>query len=218
MYGFPIKRQGYTKALHIDNGIKIEYVESFNFLGLTLNNCLSWKNHIEMISLKISRTIGILNKLKHYFPQRILQTIYNTLLVPRFNYCLLTWGSDTSKINMLQKRALRVITCSNYIDHTEPICKNLKLLKIGDMYTLRILKFYYDMANGRLPDYFANLQPLFSQGNSVYNFRNPQLQLPCIRHEFAKASIRYMLIHVLNDTPSSITAKVFTHSMVIQIM
>jgi hypothetical protein len=164
---FQSKRKQVRKPVIVMNGTTIDYVDSFNFLGLTLNHTLTWKNHIEVISVKISKTIGILNKLKQYFPTSILQTIYNTLLVPHFHYCLLTWGTDTHKIHVLQKKALRIISCSNYISHTEPICKRLNVLKISDLYKLRILKLYYDLANKQLPEYFAKVQPTFSNGNDL---------------------------------------------------
>ncbi len=54
----------------IDDTI-IERVQEFNFLGLTLNENLNLKNHVNKISNKISRCIGILNKLKYFLPQQI---------------------------------------------------------------------------------------------------------------------------------------------------
>ena len=46
------------------NGIAIVKVYDFNFLGLTLNENINWKNHIEKIAIKSSKNIGIINKLK----------------------------------------------------------------------------------------------------------------------------------------------------------
>ena len=80
-------------------------------------------NHI---SLKTSKAIGILYRLKTIYPQLVLQTLYNTLILPYFNYCILTWGTTINKgnpLHRLQKKALRLISNSNYIAHTEPICK-----------------------------------------------------------------------------------------------
>ena len=52
----------------IDNTV-IERAQSFNFLGVMLNKALSWKNHIAMVSNKISKVIGILYRLKYVFPE-----------------------------------------------------------------------------------------------------------------------------------------------------
>ena len=80
-------------------------------------------NHI---SLKIPKAIGILYRLKTIYPQLVLQTLYNTLILPYFNYCILVWRATINECNplhRLQKKALRLISNSNYIAHTEPICK-----------------------------------------------------------------------------------------------
>ena len=60
----------------IDNTV-IERVQSFNFLGIMLNEALSWKNHIAMVSNKISKVIGILYRLKYVFPEsvRVIYTL-----------------------------------------------------------------------------------------------------------------------------------------------
>ena len=77
---------------HQINGNKIERVTEFNFLGLVLQSSLSWNKHINHISLKVSKAIGIINRLKSVYPLAVLLTLYNTLVLPYFNYCILSWG------------------------------------------------------------------------------------------------------------------------------
>ena len=72
----------------------IERVQNFNFLGLLVHYNMTWYKHIEKVSLKISRPIGILNRLKLSYPQCILLTLYNTLIMPHLHYSLLTCGSS----------------------------------------------------------------------------------------------------------------------------
>ncbi len=69
----------------------IEKVSNFNFLGLTINEHLNWKSHIDNISNKISKNIGIINKLKHILPLKTKTLIYNSLIVSQINYGLLAW-------------------------------------------------------------------------------------------------------------------------------
>ena len=66
----------------------IERVQSFNFLCLLIHYNMTWSKHIEKVSLKMSRVIGILNRLKLTYPQCILLTLYNTLIMPiRIIHC-----------------------------------------------------------------------------------------------------------------------------------
>ena len=102
--------------IKIDNTM-IEHVQTFNFLGIMLNETLSWKSHIDMVSNKISKVIGILYRLKHVFPEYVLFTLYNSLIVSYINYGLLLWGVDCHKLQSLQKKALRFMTNSSFTRH-----------------------------------------------------------------------------------------------------
>ncbi len=83
------KKKSNPLLIMIDDTI-IERVQEFNFLGLTLNENLNWKNHINKISNKISRSIGILNKLKFFIlsattnKNSYLQCI--SIVTPKFLY------------------------------------------------------------------------------------------------------------------------------------
>ena len=97
--------QRVTPLLHFElNGSPIEYIQEFNFLGLTLDSNLTFKSHLTKIGNKISRVIGLLHKLKHIFPSYILRIIYNSLILPNTNYSLLAWGANCHSIELLQKK------------------------------------------------------------------------------------------------------------------
>ena len=86
----------------------------------TMNETQSWKSHIDMVSNKISNVIGILYRIKHVFPEYVLFTLYNYLIVSYINYGVLLWGVDCHKLQSLQKKAIRFMTNSSYIAHTAP--------------------------------------------------------------------------------------------------
>ena len=98
----PEKRLEITK-IKINNE-KIECLEQFDFPGLILHKHLIWKSHVTKVANKISKTIEIIYKLKYQLPQTTLLTIYNSLILPHLNYCLLAWGHDSKRIHKLQKR------------------------------------------------------------------------------------------------------------------
>ena len=139
------------------NNSNIERVTQFNFLGVILHSYMTWNKHINHISMKITRSIGILYRLRNVYPESVLITIYNTLILPHFHYCLLLWGpvvKENHSLHLLQKKALRIITNSDYLAHTEPLCKRLRILKISDMFSVALWKFYYKLMNNKLPEYF----------------------------------------------------------------
>ena len=105
------------------NDEQIECVSEFNFLGLTIDEHLTWKPHIQKVSNKIARTLGVMCRLKNFLPSHILRMLYNSLVLPHLQYSILTWGFKASRLEKLQKRALRIITRSKYNAHTEPLFK-----------------------------------------------------------------------------------------------
>ena len=158
--------------LQISN-TNIEKVNYFNFLGLTLDTRLDWKRHSSNTSNNISRTIGVLNKLKNVLPQHINNIMYNTLILPHLNYCSLCWGFK-SKSNIVfarQKQSVRIITCSKHNAHTEPLFKTLKLLKFKDLLKLRELHFYYKFIHTLLPIPLQNWHIIINTNIHEHNTR-----------------------------------------------
>ena len=64
------------------NNIEINHVSQLKLLGLILSVHLKWKKHIDHISMKISKVLGIMYRLKDIYPKNILLTLYNSLIVP----------------------------------------------------------------------------------------------------------------------------------------
>ena len=60
----------------IINNTHVENVDDFKLLGVTVNKHLKWNTHIENTAIKVSKYIGVLNRLKHTLPSRILYTIF----------------------------------------------------------------------------------------------------------------------------------------------
>ncbi len=95
--------------LHIEN-TNVDRVYEFNFLGLTINENLNWNSLIDEIANKISKSIGILNKLKHFLPVNARVLIYNSLILSNVNICILTWVYQCDRIHKLRKRIVRIIS------------------------------------------------------------------------------------------------------------
>ena len=56
----------------------------------------------------------------------------------------------------ISEKAVRIISLSKYIEHTDPVYKEFNLIKVNDIYNLQVLKFYHKVINNQLPKYFNN--------------------------------------------------------------
>ena len=140
------------------NDTEIEEVNTLNFLGITLDENVTGKPHISILSNKISKYSGILNRPKHYLPLHIMRMLYCNLVNSHLLYGILVWEYECHRLEKIQKRIIRIITVSKYNAHTEPLFKALDLLKLKDMLNLSTLKFYYRYQHDNLPAYFYSFQ------------------------------------------------------------
>ena len=134
---------------------KKERVAEFNFLGITVDENLNWNAHIQKVYNKISRTLGVMCRLKTFLPLHVLRILYNSLILPHLQYGILTWGFCLGRLEKLQNRA--VVTRSKYNAHTDPLFKSLNLLKLKDLFELSVLKLYFKLKHNLLPVYTLNM-------------------------------------------------------------
>ena len=91
------------------NGSKIKHVKCKKFLGITIHEHLDWKVHVDNLSNKIARNVGMLNKLKHFLPDYIMKTLYSSLIESHLQYCTLLWANSRvthmRKLQLLQKKS-----------------------------------------------------------------------------------------------------------------
>ena len=126
-------------------GTSIERKREANCLGLFINEHMNWNTHIFNITKNITKTLGVMNRLRHYLPQRILQILYNSLILSHLNRNITAWGFASHKLCRLQKRALRLITDISYNAHYQPLFKALGTLTLDDTFKMQCLKFYYNL-------------------------------------------------------------------------
>ena len=113
--------------------------------------------------------------LKHTLPTDILVLLYTSLILPHMTYCLLAWGDHQNKVSLLQKKVLRLITFSKLFAHSEPLLKQLSMIKFEDMEKLQQVKFYYRYLNAKLHSYFLTL--IFNQNPQNYYTRSNDLYI-----------------------------------------
>ena len=148
------------------NGIPIERKQVVRFLGVLVDEKLSWNNHVTALKAKMSRYIGIMYKLRHILPAKARANIFNSLVQSHLNYCSLIWGSTChSNIDSLfttQKKAMRA-TMPGHVNyfykdgelptHTKPGFTSLNILTVHNVILKNMLIYINNFFNfpGSLP-------------------------------------------------------------------
>ena len=130
------------------------------FLGVLLDENLSWKYHLTELSKKLARTCVMFFKVRHFLPINVLICLYNSLFSPFLQYGILVWGltyeTHINPVFLLQKRVIRAIAFENFTSHSTPIFSDLKILKLHDLFQLKLLTFVYESVHKISPTCFHN--------------------------------------------------------------
>ena len=151
------------------------------YLGILIDSTLSWKNHIDNVSTKVSRSVGLLYKIRCFVDTKIIKTLYYSLVYPHLIYAIEVWGSANethlNRLLILQKKIVRLISFSDrrQSDYSflpsDPLFFKLELLKTQDIFKLNISKFIFKCLNKTTPVNFHYWYQLTSQMNK-YNTRS----------------------------------------------
>ena len=143
--------------------------KSTKFLGIHLDENLSWKCHIDSICKKINGSLYAINKAKFTLLSASLKTLYYALIHSHIMYGILAWGNSTSvsRIFKLQKKAMRIIAKKPFRAHTDPIFKEFQILKVSDLYILQTTSFIHDYVHNKLPPSFEHFYSTLAHPNII---------------------------------------------------
>ena len=153
----PSKMTHSNISINICNSV-LEREHSTKFLGLNIDEQLTWKSHINKLKAKLSSSIYIINRIKNHLPHKALKDIYYTLIHSHLIYGNTAWGasSQIEHLFKIQKKAIRLINRKTFRAHTDPIFKRENVLKIHDLYKLHSALLIYDYKHNKLPISFTN--------------------------------------------------------------
>ena len=180
---------------------KLENVKHCKFLGVHINEHMNWKDHMVYVKSQLSKATGTINTIKDYVPEKILRSLYFSLIQPYLIYCLPIWGSnhnctEFNDIFVIQKRAIRIITnrtikIDKQYQHTKPLFQKTNILTVQNLYFYLTSNECRKLIMCRLPV-------------QVYNFydvspRSNRLLLPLYKHsKLAQLSFIYNSTKIIN--------------------
>ena len=175
---------------------ELESKQYVKYLGLLIDSSLTWKNHIDQIALKVSKTVGLLAKLRHFVPRITLINIYKSLILPHVSYGLTVWGMASkcyiNKILILQKRALRFINFSHFKEHAVPFFIEADSPPVDFLHYEAVGCRMYDIQNGIAP---KNILDLFTHTSSIHTYRMRSTTSNAFYIKQSPLEIQKMLFH-----------------------
>ena len=139
------------------DGFTIKRTKAVKYLGLVVDDALTWSQHIDCISTKIAQSVGNLKRTRSFLPKQSLLTLYQSMIEPYFRYCNIVWGQCNEtlldRLQTLENRAARVIANVSYeaADHSSLLC-HYGWLNIRNLILLDLGVFMYKTQKGLAPD------------------------------------------------------------------
>ena len=197
------KRNYYLTPPEVRIGDVIQKPDCVRYLGLIIDEKLTWEKHIDELGNKINRYVSIFRKIRDLLPKECLRSLYNAFIQSRIDY-----GDATKKLiqrsQVHQNRALKILQYKRRLASTNEIRKDFQVLKIFDQYEHKILKLMHMYVNkkDKLPAVFQNL---FQTRSSLHNYetRNSDLfQVPKTKTRFGNCAISVKGASLWNSQPS----------------
>ena len=163
------------------NGNKIKKTNKARYLGIIIDENLSWDMHLQHLEQKLNSAIITIKRIKKFIPKEHYAKLYHTLFLPHLTYGISAWGSSyykLSKIFGIQKRCMRLLfgenfnfdhadfykTCArarsyeehlapkNYVlEHTKPLFKKYKFLTVHNLHKVFVLNEIYKIQKYKSP-------------------------------------------------------------------
>ena len=183
----------------------IEYKSSSKCLGLTIDNKLSWQEHIKDVCKLFSKKVAVLKRIK-FLPKPILETIYYKTIIPSVLYGISVWGCCSSAligdVDQIHLRATRIIHNIPCNIPNDDIMKAPYWNSINLFYIKRLLVITYNIYYGNCVE---PLNDLIVKLITTYNFRKSlNVEVPRLRTEVGRSFFRHRAALTWNLLPDDI--------------
>jgi len=206
---FSYKKNADPMRLVIGDSVvgRADYIK---FLGVYLDEHLTFKNHIQHVVSKISKSTGLMYKLRSFLPQDILQTLYQSLIYPYLLYGIEVWFSTSQnlkgKVEICQRKVVRTLNGLRRDDHTSCYFKTMNILKLEDLYKYQIALYTHKtLYSGHDNQFLQSLNLQSDIHNHTTRNRN-KLRLPLFVKSKSQCSLVYSSIKLWNSLPEELTS------------
>ena len=190
---------------------KITPTTHTRYLGILMDQHLSWDQHLKMLKQKLSRANGLLAKVRYYLSPKLLRTLYFSIFESHLRYGCQIWGQHSNHnlndIANLQRKAIRTINFKSKYTPVEPLFKEAKIMTLNEIIKSENCLLALHHINQCLP---LSLKNLLTIENDLHNYStqnsvNHQLALPQVKTtNYGLHSIRYTTAKHWNSVQNSL--------------
>lgn len=198
------KDQLSQQVVLIDNSV-IEQVTTFKYLGVLIDDRLSFSPHIEYTVKKVAKKIGYMSRTCYGMDRWTKTIIYQTIVAPYFEYCssilFLCNQGDMNKLQILQNRAMRFILGRDRYTSKNEMLSDLQWLSVKQKTALNTLILIFKMKTGCLPDYLSSNMKIVAQTHGHETRSRNNYKLPNYTKATTQNDLFYKGLKLFNSLP-----------------
>lgn len=184
-------------------GQNIERVNQMKYLGVVIDDQLTFKPYCEYLEKKIAKKISFLRRIRNKLDTQTALLMYKSTIGPHYDYCssilFLLNETKISNLQRLQNRAMRVILNERRDASVTQMLNRTKLLTVKQRINFNVIAFVYKATTGLLPPYMCNQLNLVADVQPYSLRSNNLLRLPRFVSSSGQRSILYKGVKLLND-------------------
>ena len=186
-------------------GREIARSDCSKFLGLYVDEHLRFDRHVTFLSKKISKSVGILNRVKHFLPNHVLINLYYSLIYPYMLYVIESWYGCSltlrKKIEVLQKRSIRCIYNLSFNEHTAQYFRMSKIVTLEQLYKISMLVYIHKTIYDNYDEDLSIKLRFQVNEHSIATRFSDRYMLPIHRSTKYEKSLFYAGIKLWNNLP-----------------
>ena len=171
------------------------------FLGVLIDESLTWKSQIDNLSTKVSKSIGVLYKSRNILNKALLKQLYFSFVHSYLSYANIAWASaHKTKLSSLyrnQKHAVRIINLKDRFTHAKPLFQGMKILSLFEINLFQILCFMFKCKVNLAPQIFQYLFTLKPENKYTTRSAGTLIE-PLCRTKLSQFSISFRGPHLWN--------------------
>ena len=188
------------------NNEDLKYSCVTKYLGLFIDETLSWEHHLSNLRKKIAAPAGVLRRISHCLPKYLVRGIYYSLIHSHLQYLTIIWypacATFIRPIQILQNKAIKNIYGLPMRYSTVDLYKNYNIMNLQSLYKYQISCYIHQvLSHSRLTDISLTLR------SEIHNYSTRHcndVEIERVLSNHGKRSIFHGGVQIYNSIPINI--------------
>lgn len=202
-----------TKNIIVDtpitiDSIQIERVKQFKYLGIVLDEKLTFSEHMNSVIKKLSGKISYMYRVNKKLTKRAKLTVYNSMILPHFQYCstILFLGNegDLNQLQIQQNKVMRIVLNCSRETSVASMLDDLKWLNVRQLINYNVLFLIYKITKDLMPVYLSENITYIRDYHNINLRSRDNIKLPSYTKTISQNNIYYKGVKMYNEMPMDI--------------